>query len=155
MKLQGKTTAGSNIQVIVIPRGEDSQFIFKAAPVVDYTAFDAICPRPNPPVTTRAGGQSFQNVHDKQYVEELNRWGTYKTHWLVLESLKATPELVWDTVIPDDPTTWKNYATELKDFGLTEPEISRIIQLVCDACGLNQDKIDAATKSFLAMTPNL
>ncbi len=73
---------------------------------------------------------------------------------MILESLKATPNLEWESVNPSDPKTWGGYENELVDAGFSIPEISRVIDCVFDANGLNQKKIDEATKRFLAGQAN-
>ena len=148
MKLHGKIIDLPKPEVLVIPR-DDGDLVFKAAPVIDYGEFDRLCPRPTPPVVTYKGGKQVDDTSDKTYRESIDAWGQQKVDWLLIESLKATEGLEWDNVVATDPSTWKNARTELTSC-LPDPTVSRIIDLVFQACGLNQEKIDEATKSFLA-----
>jgi hypothetical protein len=50
----------------------------------------------------------------------------------------------------NDPDTWENYGEELLEAGLTEAERLKLLQVYSEVQGLDQSKIDAATKSFLA-----
>ena len=69
---------------------------------------------------------------------------------MILQSLRATDGLEWETVNYSDPTTWYAYKVELEKSGLTTADTSRIMSLVISANGLDQKKIDEATKAFLA-----
>lgn len=150
MKLNGETLKVLGEAVVVIPRpGND--IVFKAIAVTDEEPFIKLFPQPTPPVNEYPNGDKILNVEDETYVAALDVWANAKTDWLVLQSLKlGSPEVTWDTVDMADHTTWRNYQTELKDAGFSEMEIMRIIGCVISANGLDQDKIDRATKSFLA-----
>ena len=148
MKMNGKIIAGPTPEVIVIPKGE-TEYIFQAMPVLNYDEFDKICPVPTPPQIVKRGGEKVNDYEDKDYNTNLTTWAQNKNSWLILTSLQATEGLEWDTVNMAEPDTWKNYEAELK-VNFTEIEISLIMDKVHDACGLNQTKIDEATKRFLA-----
>lgn len=147
MRIKGKKFQPRE-EVVVLPRGDDN-IVFKAQAVLDYSDFDALCPQPKPPTKMLKGGETHTNPEDPGYQEKLNEWGVKRTHWMVLKSLSATEGLEWETVKMDDPTTWENYEKELSEV-LSPVELSAVIGCVTDACGLNQQKIDEATKRFLA-----
>jgi len=149
MKYAGKKFESRPIEVVVIPR-QGFDVIFKAHSVKNYEKFDKLCPAPLPPKVLKPGGITVSNVEDSVYLEQVSKWSEYKTTWMILESLKATPEIVWETVDYLKPETWANWEVELTDDGFSQAEIARIVQIVIDACGLNQEKIDKATKDFLA-----
>ena len=87
---------------------------------------------------------------DPKYLNALDEWAMKKGYWITLKSLEGTPDLEWDTIDMDDPETWGNYLKEMNEAGLSDIEISRIVNAVSEACGLDQAKIDEATESFLA-----
>lgn len=149
MKINGRKLDKPQIEVCVIPR-RDGDLIFKAQPIVDFTDFVALCPMPIPPTVIRKGGEKGQDVEDPAYKEALNTWAKQRTDWMILKSLAATDDLEWETVKLNDPSTWGNYAKEFETSGLNPAEVNSIINIVVDACGLNQKKIDEATKRFLA-----
>jgi len=149
MKYAGKKFEGRSTEVVVIPR-QGFSVIFKAQAVLNYDNFEKLCPLPNPPKVMKPGGVTVSNVEDPKYLEAIGKWSGYKTTWMILESLKATPELEWETIDPLKPETWSNWEDELTDGGFSQAEITAIIGIVIDACGLNQTKIDKATKDFLA-----
>lgn len=149
MKIHGKEISGPNVEVVVIPRN-DGDLVFKAQAVLDYEDFNKLNPMPQPPGVMRPGGVMSYDTSDKKYNSQIDDWAKSKTHFMVLKSLDATEGLEWDTVEMAKPDTWNLYQQEMNDAGLTPGEIGRIITCVTDACGLNQTKIDEATKRFLA-----
>jgi len=148
MKINGKIIEGPKPEVIVIPKSEE-EYVFKAMPVLDYEEFEKLCPTPRPPEKVLKGGETQLDVNDKEYSKKLTEWSECKVSWMTITSLKATEGLEWDTVDMSNPETWNNYITELKA-SFTDAEVQLIINLVYTACGLNQEKIDEATKRFLA-----
>lgn len=149
MKLHGKKISGPEVEILVIPR-KSGDLVFKAQSVLDYTAFEALCPVPKPPETLRPGGIRSRNLESSEFLKALDDWAEKRTHWMILKSLEATPNLEWEEVKMDDPVTWKNYESELRSAGLSALEITRILSLVTGVCGLDQKKIDEATERFLA-----
>ena len=149
MKIKGKKLDGPSIEVVVIPR-QSGDLVFKAEAVLDYTQCDSLNPMPKAPIRLLPGGVRQENVEDPKYQTSVDEWATRKFYWMFITSLRATEGLEWETVKFDDPSTWENYKAEMKQAGLSPGEIARIEMCVTDACGLNQTKIDEATKRFLA-----
>ena len=149
MKLNGKRLSGPNIEFVVIPR-QDGDLVFKAKAVLDYEDCDKLNPMPQPPKALIPGGLVQENVEDPKYLEAVNDWATRKFHWMFLKALEETENLEWETVDLSKPETWINYKKEMHEAGLSPSEIARVEICVSDACGLNQAKIDEATKRFLA-----
>lgn len=149
MKRNGQKVYVPNDRVIVIPRQHD-QFVFKASAVLDESSFEKLCPRPLPPKILLPGGIVKQDVESPAFQKALNVWSEQKFHWTVIESLKATDWLEWDTIDYAKSETWSNYNKELQDSGFSSAEIMRIIQTVFDANSLTPTLIDEATQSFLA-----
>ena len=151
MKLHGKPIEGPNVVTVVIPRSS-GDLVFKAQAVLDYSDFDKLCPVPQPPTIQRPGGQKSVNVEDPGYKEQLEKWAEKKSCWMVIKSLSVTEGLEWETVDLSDPDTWINHVEELTKAGLTPHEQSRLVNAFSEANGLSQDKIDEATRRFLALT---
>jgi hypothetical protein len=164
MKIAGRKTSGSNIEYIVIPRpasyekdeasGEmkeiNNDIIFKATAVLSFENFEKICPPPKPPISKRPGGESFQNVENSEFKIKELQFNVNRTNWLIVESLKATEDLEWETIKPDDPETWANWEKELGDFGLNWKEIGVVRQGIWKANALDDAKLEEAKKRFLA-----
>jgi len=149
VKIHGKKLDGPSIEVVVIPR-QSGDLVFKAKAVLDYSECDRLNPMPQPPKRLMAGGEVQENTEDPKYKKRVEEWAVAKFHWMVTKSLSATEGLEWETVESTKPETWKNYKQEMQEAGLSPGEIARIEMCVTDACGLNQAKIDEATKRFLA-----
>ena len=149
MKIKGKKLDGPNIEVVVIPR-QSGDLVFKAAAVLDYTDCDKLNPMPQAPKKLLPGGETQEDVEDPKYVKAVDQWATRKFYWMLLKSLEATDGLSWDKVKLNKPETWELYKAEMQTAGLSPGEVARIEMCVTDACGLNQTKIDEATKRFLA-----
>lgn len=149
MKIKGKKFDGPNIEVVVIPR-QNGDIVFKAQAVLDYEECDKLNPRPQPPKRLMRGGGVQENIDDPTYKKNTDTWAIRKFYYMFIKSLEATEGLEWETIKMDDPSTWENYKEEMKDSGFSPGEIGAIEGAVSDACGLNQSKIDEATKRFLA-----
>lgn len=152
MRIKGKEIKGINVVTVVIPRGNTDNVIFRCQAVLDYSRFDSLCPAPSPPEVRRPGGVVSQNVNAPSYKAAMNEYSLNKLAFMVVESLKATPELEWDTVKDDSPETWKLYEKELRDSGFSDIEIGRIISGVTEANCLNESVIERARNDFLAQT---
>jgi len=151
MKLGGKTISGLNIETIVLPRGDDNQLVFHAQAVLSYAKFEEMFPPPKPRLMKKPGGVQFQNFEDPTYLKDLASWSEKRYQWLILKSLEASEGLEWDTVKMDDPETWGNYEQDLRSAGLTDIEVGRLVTGVMTANALNEEKIEAAKKRFLAL----
>lgn len=150
MIYKGINFSGPRQEVLVIPRN-GIDVIITADAVYNFAEFDAILSPPKVPLRQKAGSSEVEQMHnDPEYQKKLDKYIAHKSDWIVLKSLQATKELEWETVDLSDPETWANYKTELVSAGFSQLEIMNIISLINRACGLDQDKIDEATKSFLA-----
>jgi hypothetical protein len=149
LKIEGKKIEGPNVEMIVIPRGEDS-IVFMAQAVLDSSELDAILIVPVPPRVMKRGEGSAPDFTDTKYVKAMDEYKDARLNWLILKSLSATKGLEWETVDMSDPKTWSLYETELKTAGFTNFEINRIIAGVFSANGLDENKIEQARKRFLA-----
>ena len=149
MKLGGKKIEGPSEEIIVIPRST-GDLVFVARAVLDFEEFDKMFPLPRPQTRIKPGGESEVALNDPLFQQKLTDWSEMKTNWLFMQSLAATPDLEWETVNINDPKSWENCRTELHSAGLTEADVARIFTGIQAANGMDQDKIDEATKRFLA-----
>ena len=148
MKIHGKKIEGVNVEIIPIPR-PDGDIIFKAEGVKDFTAFEKMCPEPMPPMKIVKGGRKEYNLEDPAYKAQVQIHSEKKIAWMVLESLKATDGLEWETVNLGDHHTWTEWSKELRDSGLSVIEVQRIQTGVFTANCLNEAKLEEARKNFL------
>lgn len=148
MKLHGVQFEGPTVEIVPIFRN-GKEVIISAQAVLNYSEFDAVCPRPKPPEIMRPGGIKEADLTNQNYLKALDEWSMHRTEWLYLKSLSATPGLEWDTVDMTKPNTWGNYEEEMKK-SFTDAERVRIMNAVLAAQGLNNDRIEEARKRFLA-----
>ena len=149
MKIAGKKIEGLNTVRILIGR-PDGNIEFIAQGIPSYEEFNKVCPAPNPPKRTYPDGRIEENRADPKFKEAAAEWANRKGHWTILKSLSATKDLVWETVDMENPETWEKYLKELQEAGLSEVEITKVINGIMTANGLNQVMIDEAEKRFLA-----
>jgi len=150
MKIHGETIHVPGVAYVAIPRQDHDDIVFTCKAVLSYEEFDAICPTPDAPWVIHRTDGKRQDYDDNQYVKARGEWAIKRQAWMVLKSMSGTDGLEWDTVTWGDPETWSGYTDELLGAGFSPMEISRILEAVYDANGLNQDKIEAATKRFLS-----
>jgi hypothetical protein len=146
MKINGQTPS-KHVEVLVLPRGETS-IVIKAQAVVSMEDFPL--QPPVPPVITARDGTKVDDYQDEKYRAAMRKFANSRTHYLILESLKATEGLEWETVDMKEPETWGNYTKELAEAGFSDAEVSRIVRCVMQANALDDAKLEQARKDFLA-----
>ncbi len=134
-------------EFLVIPRG-DKQIVFRATGVPNYDEFDALCPEPKAPGKLVPGEGWAPNEDDPAYKDMLKTYSQKRISWMVITSL-APSEIEWDTVKPDNPSTWTQWEKDMKDSGLSQVECNRVQQLVFQANCLDENKLKKARESFL------
>lgn len=150
MKIKGKKISGPSEVVIPVVRGTEDIF-FKARAVLDFTKFDQLCKMPKPPMILRTGDtEPTAQLTDEKYKLAVDDYAKKRSAFMIIESLSATEDLVWEKVDKDNPDTWLNYDLELRESGLNEMELARLINGVLEANGLDSQKIEEAKKRFLA-----
>lgn len=149
MKIAGKKIEGRNVEIVVIPRPLGEDIAFRCEAVLSMDAFDKLCPMPLPPMRMVKGGIKVPDTENVTYREALTVHSNRRMAFLILESLKATPELEWETVKMDTPSTWENWEKELEDSGFSAVEINRVRTGVFNANCLNEALIETARENFL------
>ena len=149
MKINGRLFDGPSVETVVFPR-QGGDVVFRAKAVLDFKPFEQICPTPIPKTVMKPGGERLTLLKEPVYVKAINDQAQRQTDWMVLQSLSATDGLEWDTVDLGDPSTWHRWVDELKSAGFSMLEINNLIDATTTACGMNQEKIEEATKRFLA-----
>lgn len=135
-----------NEEVLVLPRGED-RIVFRARGLNDSDEFNVLCPPPKAPVKQTKDGvvPHYDDPGYKSVLQEHNeRWIAY----LIVKSLEPS-QIEWDTVKLDDPSTWKNWETDLTGAGFSAHEKNLIGQLALDANRLDERKLEKARQAFL------
>jgi len=148
MKLKGKRP-GAHIEPIVLPR-PDGDLVFLAKAIDSFDEFDKLCPLPQPPQKVLPGKQIVSNFEDADYKRALNHHGDLRMAYMVVKGLLETPEFEWEEVDPVNRHTWTKFRQELRDSGLSDVEINRIVYGVSVANCLSEAAIEEARASFLA-----
>lgn len=147
MRYKGKTISEGH-QIVVIPKG-GVDIVFKAKAVRDYSRFDAMVPMPVPPTIQTLGEPNRPDFSDPVYQAQCTLHARKRTAFMILESLKDSEGIEWETVKINDPDTYLNLQTEL-DSVFSPSEQGFIFNAISTANGLNTEKIEEATESFLA-----
>jgi hypothetical protein len=151
MRIKGVDLTKPSITIIPIIKG-DQEIIFQAACVTDYSEFEALVKKPEPPMRTVRGEKvATPNFESQDYQKAILDYGTKQTNWMMLKSLEATDGLDWETIDMSNPSTWENFEKELKSSGFNDFQIIQIIRGITEANGLSEDRINEARKRFLAM----
>lgn len=148
MKIAGKTPS-KNEDVVVFKR-TDGDIIFKLTPVQNFDAFIAACPTPEVPKQLLPGKGQVGMPNDPAYKAAVAHVNVQLMNYIILESVKNTPDLEWETVKMDDPTTWGNWETELREAHFLSPELEYLLQKVLQVNALDDSKLEEARDSFLA-----
>src|SRR4051812_35229165 len=115
MKIKGKVLSGPNLEICIIPRGNEKEdIIFKCQAVLDMTDFERLCPEPRIPIMLHKGNR-IQDIESPIYKAQIGEHNERRINFLIIKSLEATEDLEWDTVNLSDSSTWGNYHKELKD----------------------------------------
>lgn len=149
MKINGKSFSGPATKVVVFPIGDD-KIIFKLSATLDWSLFDQLCPAPVPPTITKPGGESFPDFDDADFKTAQTKWSRSRINFMAINALRDTEGLEWDQLNINDPTTWDKFESELKSAGLPDSYINYLFTTIIELNGLDQDKIERATKDFLA-----
>lgn len=149
MKIAGKALSGPNIKYLAFPR-QDGDIVFKLVAVLDYKEFDQLCPTPQAPEIIKPGGERYRDPTHPTYLKKMEEIQSLKTSWLFIQTLKDTPDLEWESVKYNDPSTWSKYGDELSGSGLSPVEVGVLLRGVIEVNGLDEAKIEEATARFLA-----
>lgn len=147
MRYKGRTIS-EGYQIVVIPKG-GVNLVFKAKAVRDYSRFDAMVPAPIPPIIQTVGEPNRPDFADPGFQSQSMLHARKRTAFMILESLKDSPDIEWETVDINNPDTYLNLQPEL-DSVFSPSEQGFIFNAISTANGLNTEKIEEATESFLA-----
>lgn len=151
MRLGNRTNFGRSIETLVIPRPNGEDIVFKAQGILDFQEFEKLCPEPKPKMILSRTEGKIPNFNDPTYKLQLEQREKKRMAYIVIKSLEATEDLIWDRVNINNPDTWLQWEDELKEAGLSDFERKRIFTLTMNANSLNEAKMDEARKAFLAM----
>jgi hypothetical protein len=148
MKVGGVQVTPPPEGLLVLERdGEPLVFRAKSVPVEVWDHFNKICPEPLVPMVL-VKGEKKANTTDETYQLQCKKLQAKRISYLCLKSLEPS-NIEWDSVNMDDPDTFEKFEDDLRNAGMTEIEIQKVIQLCVGANSLDEAKLRAARESFL------
>jgi hypothetical protein len=147
MKIGGVEVKGPSEQVLVLPRPLDEDIVIRCKAVPSMEPFKAMCPEPKAKPILVAGGFK-PNEKDPNYLKAKENHTNLQFAYMALVSLEPS-KIEWEKVDMGNPSTWTGWEQELKDAGLAEIEVNRIVQCVMQANALDDDMLEKARDSFL------
>ena len=146
MKIGGREVNSLSEEVLVLPR-LDEDIVIRARAIRNMDTFDQLCPEPKAPgIRTKEGFRP--DTEDEGYLALMDNHAEQRLAYIVIQSLKAS-DIEWDSVVEDDPGTWKNWRKDMEEAGLSAIEVGRIVTCVLSANSLDEDKLEAARAAFL------
>jgi hypothetical protein len=146
MKIGGVEIKGPNMEVLVLPRLEED-IVVKAKAVTSFNEFDNLVPEPKPPgIRTKDGWKP--NPNDETYRQRIEHYNNQRLAYLIIIALEPS-EIGWARVNIEDPSTYLEWDKELREAGLSDVEINRIVMCVMQANALDEDKLKVAREVFL------
>jgi len=149
MKINGITFGGPKPVPCVIPVGND-EVVFMITPVMDFEEFEKLCPRPEPPGAIDNKGNKTTNPDHPSHIEAIGKYADQRMEWMYLKAVEGTEGLEWENVNMEDPSTYTNFTKELVNAGIPIGYIDALKMKIIQVCGLDPDRIEEATKRFLA-----
>ena len=147
MRIGGVEIKGPAEEVLVLPRLDGEDIVIRASAVMDMDEFEVLCPVPKPPgIRTKTGWTPNEN--DQTYKEQVAQHSEMRFAYMVLKSLEPS-EIEWEKVDADISSTWLGWQDELKEAGISETEVNRIIVCVMQANALDEAKLKEAREVFL------
>lgn len=139
-----------NLKTLVLPREGGEPVVFKARAVPSLKDLETLTPSPTPPMMRGKGGSKIPDMNNVVFIAAIAEMASKRTDYIVLKSLEATPDLVWETVNMAVPDTWKNWRTEMIESGFGYGEVQLVISLAIQANNLDDSLLEEAKNSFLA-----
>ena len=149
MQINGQKIELTNVKILPIIRDSGTIFL-KVAPISSFDDFLKVCPMPEPPMRELPGKGLTPWLEEKNFQKQLALRNTQMLQYMIIKSLEATENLIWDTVDMSNPDTYVNYESELRDSGFTQIEITRVVNAVMQVNSLDESAIDEARERFLA-----
>lgn len=148
MKIGGVELNGPNEDILVLPRLNGPDLIFRARAIVDMGEFDALCKVPEAPGIRTAKEGFKKDYADGNYLSQMETYHERRVSYMIIKTLEPS-EIEWDTVEIDNPGTWANWKKDLQSGGLSDNEIGQVVNCVASANSLDENKLKEARESFL------
>jgi len=144
----GNQVIDSPAEEILVLRGHPNELVITARAVLSMEDFDRYCPVPVAHMAFVAGKGNIRMTEDPRFKADMETYGEKRFAFMAIKSLEPS-DIEWARVKLDEPNTWVEWTEELKDAGLSETEIQRIIVCVMQANSLDENKLKEAKAAFL------
>lgn len=149
MRIKNRTLAPPPPKFVPLPR-PDGDVILQVQAVLDYTDFDRLCPFPKPPVEKNIKtGQEKYLTDDPAYKRRVDVYANQKFCWIVIKSLEATEDLIWDSVDINQPETWSKCHSELASC-FTPGEVDLIMEGIAGVNAPSKEAQRDALERFMS-----
>ena len=148
MKYKGHKVLKAPKHIEVFER-EEGALVFVLEVTRNYDEFNALCPLPSPSLITHANGQKEFDTRTDSYHKRLTEYAGKQTAWGFWQAIKGTEGLEFETVVAEDPSTWKNAQDELQEF-LLPHEWMRLQSAWLKLNQIDEDRIKVARDNFLS-----
>ena len=174
MKIRGKEKAGSNTAIVTFARtGGNIEVVVSPVRLGWYSKVhsEKRLTIPEPPVKPKRDDMGLPIIRDgvtvteedrrnPEYRATLQNQNKRMTALNFVEVVRNDNDIEFEASLPDSPETsdWEAYAdaiwSELNDFGLTDEEVDRVIEVASDLSGANSLE-DAANHFFSRLSGQL
>ncbi len=153
MKRNGQSFVLPRKEIIVFPRGNKPEdFLdFTLVAIPDFEPFRKVCKVAPPPWSMDKKGDKKYNFDDSKYQDRIATHNKKFEAWIVINTIQYTEWLEWEKVKQEDPETWPLWVEEMQEAGIGAGERDRLIEKCQSVNSLNDQSIQEAMGSFLAM----
>jgi hypothetical protein len=147
MKVNGVTARKREPEVLVFerPATGDIVFLYRQVDKDDLEELEILCPRPTAPGQfTRAG--FVANEDEPGFRKSLRTWRSQRNAFVYIRSLEPS-NIEWDTVNPEDCTTWLNFENDMRTI-LTPFELGQLVGKLDGMNSLSEERLEAARQAF-------
>lgn len=152
MQFKGAALKIREVVMVKLPR-KDADITLKVAsiPLGLKREYDALFPRPKPPVsiTVKAGGkqEKEENWDDENFVKAFDEWKYLQNIYTFYRVLEADENVKFDHT-PSDLPSLRAFANELKDSGISDGDLAIVLSQAAIASNITEEAIANARSSF-------
>lgn len=119
-------------------------------PIESYDRFHELVKTPRPPVRHYPGGATKDDTTDPEYLKLKSEHYAKFNAWMVIESIRHTPQLEFEKVDVNDPDTWLAVDEELDEL-LYSHEQARVLEEINKMNSVTDESLVRARERFLSL----
>lgn len=148
MKVNGQPVTPPADEMLVLERDGAKFLVFKIRALKDMDEFNKLCPEPDVPGVFDKHGNFEPDPENKDYKTIMAGYQMRRLSYMVIKSLEPS-NIEWDLVDINKPKTWNLWQEDMKNAGMTSPEVNAIFNLVLETNTLSEAKMQKARDAFL------